>query len=239
RDGALRVVRRRTGNDGHALRRGLDDDLDHATLLGGRHGRRFARAAAGHEKVHALGDLPLDQRPQRPLIHRAAARERRGERGTTASESCRHPRQSPPLPPPPLRAFVPSTSRMVNTPRFPMSQAAATSAPSANTRRSRAMWANRIVSNGASKMNSCVPGTEPVRTLVIGISRPRPRAAALPSTTAVPDGASFLAAWWVSTRCASNPGAAASRRAAFSIIASNAFTPSEKFAAASMAPPPS
>ena len=46
-----------------------------------------------------------------------------------------------------------------------MSQSAAFSAPSANTRRSRARCVSESCSNAPSKISSCVPGTDPVLTL--------------------------------------------------------------------------
>ena len=64
------------------------------------------------------------------------------------------------------------TSCMVNTPRRPMSQRAAVSAPSAKTRRSRASCTSRTCSKGASNTSSWVPGTEPTRTLVTGSGSP-------------------------------------------------------------------
>ena len=96
-----------------------------------------------------------------------------------------------------LRGHAPSftsTSFMVYTPGsdFSASHRAAASAPSANTRRSRASWTMRSCSNGASKITSCSPGTLPTRTLAIGIARPNVSSAALPSAIAVPEGASFL-----------------------------------------------
>src|SRR4051812_16298067 len=85
-----------------------------------------------------------------------------------------------------------STSRIVKTPFLPTSQSAAFNAPSAKTRRSRARWLSDSCSNAPSKISSCVPGTDPVRMLVVGTCRPRCSAAALAMAIAVPDGASFF-----------------------------------------------
>src|SRR5205814_348744 len=111
---------------------------------------------------------PLDERPECALVDRAIGRKRRDER-RAAADKTRHAR---------LAGIGDiNTSRMVNTPLRPISHAAATRAPSAKARRSRAVCVNVIVSNGASKIISCVPGTDPVRTLVTGISRGQAAAA--------------------------------------------------------------
>ena len=49
------------------------------------------------------------------------------------------------------------------------------------------------------------------RTLVIGMGRPNAVSPADASASAVPDGASRFARWWVSTTCASKGGAKVSR----------------------------
>ena len=99
--------------------------------------------------------------------------------------------------------------------------------------RSRAVWVSVIVSPGASKPMVCVPGMSPARVDETSIAR-RSRARASPSrsSSAVPDGASRLAAWWASWIHAPKPRAAPAARAARSASARNRFTPSAKFGAA-------
>ena len=122
----------------------------------------------GHEEVDPLVDLPVDEAAQRALVDGAAGGERRAsavpqpEAAVVARHRC---------------AVVGATSRSSRArpacvkhaapPRRATARPA--SAPSANTRRSRASCTRRTCSNGASKISSCVPGTDPTRTLVIGI----------------------------------------------------------------------
>src|SRR6185437_8975200 len=195
RDGFARVVRPRARDDRYAAAGFVCDDLHHAAVLGHGHRGGFARRSAWHKKVYAFGDLPRDDRSERALVDRAIARERGGERGAAPEESRRgrHARGT----------SARRKSRIVYTPRRPMSQRAAASAPSANTRRSRASCTTRICSNAASSNSSWVPGTAPTRTLLTGMSLPKASVASRCSARAVPDGASRLAAWWVSTMCAS------------------------------------
>ena len=90
-------------------------------------------------------------------------------------------------------------------------------------------------------LERAVPGTWPRRTLVMDKGTLLPNAALVrrASSSAVPEGASFFAAWCVSVMCASNsaPGNWATRRAAYSATCQKTFTPNEKLGAQNMAPP--
>ena len=114
--------------------------------------------------MNTFVDLPIDEATQRGLVNRSVALEGRDHRRAASSQRTRA--HTAPL------SFVRTSSR-VNTPRFPISHSAASSAPAANTRRSRTTCSTRICSKGASKITSWLPGTLPTRTLVIGILRPR------------------------------------------------------------------
>jgi hypothetical protein len=76
-----------------------------------------------------------------------------------------------------------------------MTHRAASSAPLANTDRSRAEWVNVIVSAAASKPTVCVPGIEPARVDVMStaLSYPALSNAAF-SASAVPEGLSRFVA---------------------------------------------
>ena len=73
----------------HALAGDLHAQLHHALVLLVAERRALARGPHGHQPVRALGDLPLDQAPERLLVERAAA-ERRDERRKRTPEPCLH-----------------------------------------------------------------------------------------------------------------------------------------------------
>src|ERR671932_130436 len=50
--------------------------FDPARVLVDRHGRGLAGRAAGHQEVHALSALPVDERGERRLVDRPAVVER-------------------------------------------------------------------------------------------------------------------------------------------------------------------
>jgi hypothetical protein len=87
-DRLLRVVARRAGDDRHSAVRLTSDDLDHTAVLVDRHRRRLARASARHEKMDALGDLPVHERAQRVLVERRVVVERRHQCRTATRQSC-------------------------------------------------------------------------------------------------------------------------------------------------------
>src|SRR3954452_21597503 len=97
-------------------------------------------------------------------------------------------------------AYVNSrTSRIVYHPRLPWIHFAAASAPRANADRSRAACVSVIVSAGPSKPMVCVPGMKPARVDDTSIGRANPACCIdRCSSSAVPDGASFFAAWCAS-----------------------------------------
>ena len=72
---------------------------------------------------------------------------------------------------------------------------AAVSAPRANAVRSRAVCVSVIVSAGPSKPTTCVPGMNPARVAETSIGLGNPACSIVRfRSSAVPDGASFLAA---------------------------------------------
>src|SRR5262249_54459427 len=64
----------------------LHGDLDDAQVLLMRERGAFARGAAGHQEVHARGDLPARQMAQRGFIERTVATKRSNHRCTASSE---------------------------------------------------------------------------------------------------------------------------------------------------------
>src|SRR5688572_17261311 len=161
------VVRAGTSDHGHPPGDGFDRDLDYATMFGAAHRRRFAGGATWHDEMDPFGNLPLDETTQRSLVHFSVALERGDQGGAAARQGASVHRAS---------SVCRSTSLIVKTPPpppfCPCSHSAADIAPSANTRRSRASCTRRSCSNAASITSSCVPGTCPVRILVMGTSRP-------------------------------------------------------------------
>jgi hypothetical protein len=88
---------------------------------------------------------------------------------------------------------------MLNQPVRPWTHRAASSAPLAKPRRSRARWINSIVSEALSNPTVCVPGIIPALADEMSIDRLNPAAfIASRRSKAVPDGASRLAEWWIS-----------------------------------------
>ena len=62
--------------------------------------------------------------------------------------------------------------------------------------RSRVVWVSAIDSTGPSNATVCMPGAEPARLEAMSIGPPYPRAVmAFRIASAVPEGASSLAAW--------------------------------------------
>ena len=166
--------------------------------------RRLARRPAGRQEVHAGIDLPAGQTRNRCLIEGTVASERCDECGADASEWGTHGDlrffQATPktrlyncLP---LTAYcVLSTSCMVYQPDRPWIHRAASNAPLAKPRRSRARWTNSIVSDALSNPTVCVPGIIPALADEMSIVRLNPAATmASRRSSAVPDGASRLAA---------------------------------------------
>ena len=121
-DGLSRVVGASARHHRHPALHDVNRDLDDAPLLVRRHRDGFSGRTDGHDEVDALGELPRDQCAQRGLVNRATRVERRHEGGATSAQGKAHGRRS----------------LMVKVPVRPTSQSAATNAPSAKTRRSRA-----------------------------------------------------------------------------------------------------
>ena len=87
----------------------------------------------------------------------------------------------------------------MNQPFFPATHRAAASAPCAKVARSRTVCTSSTVSAGPSSPTVCVPGIEPARVDDTSTGRAQPpRSRARRSMSAVPEGASFLAAWCAS-----------------------------------------
>ena len=159
--GAAGVVAGRAGHHRHPAGGGLDHRRDDLLALAVVHGLRLAGGAAGHEEVDAFGDLPLDERAERPKVERAVLGERRDQRGAAALEACHPPSPN-------------SMSSTVCTPGCPGSHSAAASAPAAKPSRLRASCDSVTRSYGPSYATRCVPGVAPARTEVIGNGARRP-----------------------------------------------------------------
>src|SRR5215203_4191332 len=98
---------------------------------------RFPGRPAGREEVDAGVDLSSRQALDRGLVEGAVLGARRNQCGADAGESRTH-------------GHTPNTSCMEYQPLRPLIHRAATRAPLANPRRSRAVWINSIVSEGPS-----------------------------------------------------------------------------------------
>src|SRR6185312_8397338 len=183
---ARSIVGSRARDDRDSSGNNFCRDLDNATLFVRRHCRRLSGRPAWDDVVDPLLYLPRDEAAQCFFVQLASGSERSDYRGASATQhgNCRFHRTS----------SLDNTSSSVKTPRRPISHLAATSAPSANTRLSRASCEMTICSKPPSRISVCVPGTAPTRTLVIGTSRADPSANFSCSMRAVPDGASFFAA---------------------------------------------
>ena len=177
------VVAAGPGHHRHAAGGGLDDELDDAASVRARRAsgsRRWCRRGRVHPRHLAPGEAR-----NRGLVEGAVARERGDERGAAPRERRSHGRIS-------------RTSRIVNQPRRPR-PARGDEGPCANVARSRTVWVRVMVSAGPSKPTVWMPGTKPTRVEATSIGRGKPPRSSAPlSSSAVPDGASFLAAWWVS-----------------------------------------
>ena len=106
----------------------FDDELTDAELLRVAERRCFASCPTRRDEMHARIDLPARQSAYGRLVDRTVFPERRNQCGSDAGKWDAHVRQ-PPL----------STSCIVNQPRRPSSQRAASRAPAAKPRRSRAV----------------------------------------------------------------------------------------------------
>src|SRR5688572_13176472 len=178
-----RVIAARPGQHGHTAGHLVHDELDDPELLPGAQRRRLAGSAAGRDEVDARVDLPLHQPTHGGLVYRAILSEWRDERRTNTREASTHGHD-------PLR-----TSSIVNQPRRPCTQRAASSAPAAKPRRSRAVWVSSIVSDAPSNPIVCVPGIAPARVDDTSMGLAYPAAViASRSSSAVPDGASRFVA---------------------------------------------
>ena len=128
---------------------------------------------------------------------------------------------------------------MVKTPRRPMSQRGRDERALGEHPRSRAMCSSRICSNGASKINSCVPGTDAdAHARDRNLAAQRAAAAACASVVRRARRRVLLGRVMRLDDVRSKPGACAHERVrAAPRPARRCCTPSEKFGAASSAPP--
>src|SRR5712692_5721975 len=236
-DHLRRVVPTGAGQDRHTPLGLRQRNLDHPQVLGAREGGVLARGAAGHEEVDSRLDLAPHEAAQRLFVEREILPEWSNQRGSASPEHSRllvrwgRPARSPPggLEGPALCSTqLNKTSRNSKNPFLPITQRAAFSAPRAKPSRLRAVWRSVMVSAGESNPISCVPGRAPARFELTSIGRAYP-ALFISSTSlsSVPDGASFLAAWWISHAQAPYSGWSASRRAASDATRRKTFTPAE------------
>src|SRR5262249_50676517 len=121
----------------------LDDDSHHAVLFFVAQRRAFSRSAARNQEIDARFDLPPHQPPQRFLIEREVAPERRHQRCTASRKhwSISFSTHSISL----------TISRKSKNPFFPATHRAARRAPRANPSRLRAVCRMVMLSAAESK----------------------------------------------------------------------------------------